>query len=266
MELDSLKASTISGINRLPAQEKRKIYSLPIPPELLERYKINPYFIDTEGRDLLRLSCPAGSTDVEMELRHSFDAPDPLLFGHLTDTINGMVHILLYVLNDPDSPRFDIDCMPDGSLTHFGTRGRNLEAEISAMQFGLAPGQIRRGLRLLGPAIQAFERFIQALGHSLFFAEPLHYHNAVLFEHYGFTYEKGRKLMDRIQRGFAPDGDLFAKLDGSTPFRKPEAMNSVRLRSWAIHDNLLGEPFTGVTMYKRVGKEAGVNTCLECAW
>ena len=67
--------------------------------------------------------------------------------------------------------------------------------------------------------------------------------------------------MERIERGFAPDGDLRARLDGSTPFRRPEAVHSVRLRSWAIHDGILGEPFTGVTMYKRIGEHAGVHTC-----
>jgi acetoin utilization protein AcuC len=72
--------------------------------------------------------------------------------------------------------------------------------------------------------------------------------------------------MERIQRGLTADGDLIKLLDQSTPFRKPEAVNSVRLRSWAIHDGLLLEPFTNVTMYKRVGRHSGVNTCGDCDW
>jgi acetoin utilization protein AcuC len=134
------------------------------------------------------------------------------------------------------------------------------------MRYGLAPGQVRRGLRLLGSAISAFESFVESLGHDLYYAEPLYYHNAVLFERYGFTYQQGRKFMERIQQGMHVGGELLPRLDNSTPFRNPEAANSIRLRSWAIHDNLLGEPFTNVTMYKRVNIHAGVNTCGECNW
>ena len=72
--------------------------------------------------------------------------------------------------------------------------------------------------------------------------------------------------MERIQAGFSEGGDLLPLLDGSTPFRQPGAQDSIRLRSWAIHDGILGEPFTNVTMYKRIGKPAGLNTSGECAW
>jgi acetoin utilization protein AcuC len=72
--------------------------------------------------------------------------------------------------------------------------------------------------------------------------------------------------MERIQKGFSKEGDLLPLLDGSTPFREPGMANSIRLRSWAIHDNLLGEPFTDVSMYKRVGKSAGINTSNHCDW
>jgi hypothetical protein len=104
------------------------------------------------------------------------------------------------------------------------------------------------------------------LGHGLYFTEPLYYHNAIIFERLGFAYQQGRRLMERIQKGFSPAGDLIPLLDGSTPFRKPEAANHIRLRSWAIHDGILGESFTNVTMYKRVGKHAGVSTCSGCEW
>ena len=174
-----------------------------------------------------------------MKLYHQAGFPDPVLHGHITGTFTGLVHILLYVLSDPESPRFDVDCTPDGIQTNFGIEGRNVPAEIAAMQFGLAPGQIRRGLRLLGAAIRTFEAFVHSLGHDMFFAEPLYYHTALLFERYGFAYEKGRRRMEHIQAGFSPGGDLLPMLDGSTVFRQIEAANSIRLRSWAIHDGIL---------------------------
>jgi hypothetical protein len=177
-----------------------------------------------------------------------------------------VIHVLLYILNDPDSPRFDVDKMPDGSATKFGTLKRNLEAEKAALEAGLAPGQVRRGLRMLRPATTAFEEFITDLGHDIYYIEPLYYHNAVIFERYGFAYQMGKRRMEAIQAGFQEGGELSQKLDGSNPFRSPEAANSIRLRSWAIHDGILGEPFTNVTMYKHVGKSANIDTTPGCEW
>jgi hypothetical protein len=174
--------------------------------------------------------------------------------------------VLLYILNDPEAPRFDIDRMPDGTPTQFGTQCRNIGAELAAMRAGIAPGQVRRGLRLLGPAIQAFEMFLESLGHDLYFVEPLYYHNAIIFERYGFSYEKGRSLMQHIQKEFSPGGMLLERLNGTNPFRQPGAAGSIRLRSWAIHDGVLQQPFTNVTMYKRVGRSSGIITCADCTW
>jgi hypothetical protein len=258
-------AHTISGVNQLPLKQKLEIYSRLIPDELIERLQIPSDFRDPRGQDLWFVRADAGSPIAEMKLYHQAGFRDPVLYGQITDTLNGQVHVLLYILNDPDSPRFDVDSHPDGSPTKFGILKRNLEAEQAAMEFGLAPGQIRHGLRMLGSAIAGFESFVASLGHEMYFAEPLFYHNAILFERNGFAYQKGLKLMQRIEAGFSPDGDLTAGLHDS-PFRQPSAVGSIRLRSWAIHDNLLGEPYTGVTMYKRIGKSAGINTCPSCEW
>jgi hypothetical protein len=258
--------STIMGINRLPIAEKREIYTRVIPIALNEKFRLNGSFHDESGNDLVELRCSPGSPTIEMSLFHQAGFPDPILYGHLTDTISGQIHVLLYILNDPDSPRYDVDKMPDGRPTVFGTRFRNIEAEKAALGAGLGPGQIRRGLRIFSEAIQSFEYFVSCLGHDLFFAEPLYYHNALLFERHGFAYQKGRKLMERIHAGFSSGGDLSTRLDGSTPFLCPGGDSSIRLRSWAIHDGVLGEPFKDVTMYKHIGKSADVNTCIDCTW
>jgi len=258
--------STIGGINRLDPKEKNQIYARLIPIELLERFQIPTSLVDLQGRSLLEINAPPGSTSTEMSVYHQSGFIDPVLYGHITDTINGQLHILLYVLNDPDQPRFDVDRLADGRSTGYGTKGRNLIAEQAAMQAGLAPGQVRRGPHLFRAASQAFEDFVISLGHSMYFTEPWHYHNALNFERYGFAYVRGRRRMERIARGFSEGGELIPLLDGSTPFRQPQAANSIRLRSWAIHDGLLGEIFTDITMYKQVGKPAGVSTCLDCPW
>jgi len=261
-----LPPSTITGINNLPYHEKRDIFIRLIPPELVEKFNLSTNLKDSQGNDLVKLNYSPGKSSTEMELRHEFNFKDPILYGHITDTLTGQVHVLLYILNDPTSPRFDVDRLSDGTPTIFGTKYRNIEAELAAMDYGLTPGQIRRGLRLLGPAITGFENFVKSLGHDLFFTEPLYYHNAIIFEKYGFSYAKGRRFMEFIQDGLSSGGNLIKHLDNSTPFRNPIAARSIRLRSWAIHDGILGEPFTNVTMYKQIGKSAGINTCDVCPW
>ncbi|HIE24992.1 MAG TPA: hypothetical protein EYP74_03220 [Anaerolineales bacterium] len=261
-----MTASTISGINNLAPHEKREIYRRIIPEELLERFKLTPYLADLQGRSLLNLKANPGSSNVEISLYHKYGFRDPVFYGHLTDTMNGQIHILLYVLNDPSAPRFDVDIMPDGQATRFGTSQRNLSAERDALAFGLLPGQIRKGLGILSAATNAFENFIINLGHDMYFAEPLYYHNAIIFERYGFKYQTGKKLMMRIQDEFTRESEVSRKLDKESPFRHPDAKKSIRLRSWAIHDGILGEPFNNVTMYKKIGEFAGLNTAEGCHW
>ncbi len=257
----------IGGLNKLPEQERFSYARLLIPPALFERYHLNPDTLaDDQGRPLLVWNGPPGTTAMELSLYHRPGAPDPLMYFHITDTISQQLHVLLAVINDPDSPRFEVDRMPDGSKTHFGVFKRNVEAEVAAREAGLAPGQIRRGLRILRNAMECYETFARRLGHEMFFVEPLSYHNAVIFERYGFAYQQGRRWMQSLNTRFSPSGDLPPRLDGSTVFRQPEAAHSIRGRSWAIHDGILGEPFTGVTMYKRDGQDAGISTFPDGVW
>ena len=247
--------STIAGLNELPPDQKRESYSKIIPPELLEMYGVNEELRAPDGTDLFQLHCIPGTADAELALYHEPGAQDPLIFGHLTDTIHGQIHILLYGMNDIHSPRYDVDRMPDGTKTGFGTNQRNLEEERKALEAGLAPGQIYRGPHLFKESLRQFEEFVACMNQDLFFVEPLFYHVAIIFERYHFQYQKGKRFMKRINEGFSSGGDLRALLDGSTPFRDPSAADQIRLRSWALHDNLLGEPFSNVTMYKYIDPE-----------
>ncbi|MGB8983627.1 MAG: hypothetical protein WCC12_17290 [Anaerolineales bacterium] len=258
-----MRPSTIGGINKLPEHEKRAIYARYIPRELIDKFNLPEL---EQNEELLQFKFASGSSDVEMCLYHQAGFQDPILYAHLTDTLNGQIHVLLYILNDPEVPRFDVDKMPDGSATRFGTLKRNMEAEQAAMEAGLAPGQVRRGLRLLQPATTAFEDFLTYLGHDMYYIEPLYYHNAVIFERYGFSYQMGKRRMEAIHAGFQEGGELHQRLGSSNPFRSFEVVNSIRLRSWAIHDGILGEPFTNVTMYKQIGKSANLSTTPGCEW
>lgn len=258
---------SIASLNSLADPERFVYLRFLLPPALLDRFAIDRQTLsDVEGRSLVKWVGDPGNSSVEISLFHQFAAADPLLYFHLADTVSQQVHILLAVVNDPDSPRFDVDRMPDGSKTHFGIFKRNLAAELAAFNAGLTPGQIRHGLRVLRGTMEAFEGFVTRLGHAMYFVEPLQYHNAIAFERYGFAYQQGRRWMQSLNTRFSEGGDLLARLDGSTPFRQPSAAQSIRGRSWAIHDGILGEPYTGVTMYKRVGVQAGVETFSGGVW
>jgi hypothetical protein len=172
----------------------------------------------------------------------------------------------MFVVNDPDAPRFNTDVDPEGNRTHFGTVCRNLAAEEAAMKAGLAPGQVRHGLRIFKERGPAFEEFVAKMGHSMFLIEPLAYHNTIVFERYGFNYVRGHHEMENINEGFQPGGRFYEKLTPDNPFRQPDAWKTIRGRSWAIHDGILGYPFTGFQMYKRLGYHAGICTFPDAEW
>ncbi len=265
---DGQLLTSIRSINDLPAIDRDRIYGTLIPSDLLQSYRISPIgFRSSTADQLVEIDAPSGTGSVEIKVWHQTGARDPVLYFQLADTPNNQLIVLLFVINDPAGPRFDIDRNWRGERTKFGTQSRNIEAEIEAMKAGLGPGQIRRGLHLSRKVQATFENFVAGLGHELFFFEPLTYHTAILFERYGCNYSIGKKKMEWIDHEFqAPDGELFKRLDGSNLFRMPGAEKSVRGRSWAIHDDILGEPFTAIHMYRRIGIDAGINTFPNSAW
>lgn len=260
-----MDAYSIAGINNLPEQQQREIFIQLIPAEIFSRFSLPSDLIDEHGNNLLEINGKPGGQSLETRLFHQAGFQDPILYSHLTDTLIGQVHVLLYVMNDPYSTRYDIDRMPDGTKTAFATRNRNLEAELAAMEAGLLPGQIRKGLNILSEAVISFESFVVSLGHTMYFNEPLYYHNAIIFERYGFSYQRGRRKMEAIHARFQEDESLIAQL-GTTPFRRPEAQTSIFYRTWAIHDGILGEKFDQVTMYKQVGQKSNVTTAPGIHW
>lgn len=256
---------TISQINNLPHEQMTQAYRCLIPPELPERFGIDPETLtDREGYPLF--TCRSGIMYVKLALYHERGARDPLMYLQLADTSNNQIEVVLLIMNDPASERFDTDRMPDDTSTLFSTLARNVDEETRAMKAGLAPGQVRRGLRMIRKSIPILEQFIAGLHRDIFYAQPLAYHSAILMEQLGFAYGLGMEQMNWIHQQFVPGGTLFNQLDGSSPFRQPGAETSVRGRSWAIHDGILGHSYSGVKMYKQVGVHAGVITYPDAKW
>jgi hypothetical protein len=260
--------SSLREINALSEARKVAIYKTLIPDWLLlSALDSSEVKVSLTGILDIEIDCPATSRSVEISVNlKGAGVTDPLLYLHLVDTFNQQIMVLLMVANDLNSPRFDVDLNDHGSSTRLGTIGRNLEAELQSMRAGLAPGQIRSGLRIFKQAVPVFEAFVQRIGHQLYFIEPLMYHNAILFERHGFNYLHGFKEMVRINSEFQRGGELYQRLDGSTPFRIPILRETIRGRSWAIQDGILGHSYTGFQMYKHVNQHSRIDTFPNAKW
>ncbi len=261
---------SIREINNLPDSDKHGIYRTLLPDWLFERYGINPDIHQSQfhKHPIVSFRCPKGSRSMEITVKRNAADLDAMMYLNMADTFNNQLLVLLVVVNDLDALRFNVDVDQHGNHTHFGTTTRNYAAEQAAMEAGLAPGQIRKGLRVFKESVPIFEQFVSNMGHDMFLIEPLAYHNAIVFERYGFNYLRGRKDMIEINAQFQPGGELYRKLQDSESniFRQSEHWKTIRGRSWAIHDGILGHPFTGFQMYKRVGIHAGVETFPNATW
>jgi hypothetical protein len=258
--------NSIREINNLPEAEKVNIYRTLLPEWIFSTYVIDRETLTADGKKVVHFRCPPGSRAMEVTVKRRASDIDPVMYFNMADTFNHQLLVLLVVVNDVNAQRYNVDIDHDGNSTHLGTSTRNREAEQAAMEAGLSPGQIRAGMRVFKQAVPVFEQFVSNMGHDMFFIEPLAYHNAIVFERYGFNYLRGHKDMLTIHQEFQPDGELYKKLTPDNPFRPVDAWNRVRGRSWAIHDGILGHPFTGFQMYKRIGAHAGVNTFPNAIW
>lgn len=264
LERDPSLPFTIRQLNNLPENVKLRVYRSLIHPSLLTRFGIDP--IEWTGRDkqvCVKLYAAPETDKIRLIASKSGEADDVLFELELADNPLNGVELDLVVLNDPEAPRFRIDCTEDGQPTMFGTLHRNLSAEQAAKAAGLAPGQVRSGLRGSRLVFEQLDSFLAALGHRAYFLEPLTYASAWVFERRGFAYVRGHKLMDDIHREFQPGGALRMALDGSSTFRQQDQADSVRGRAWAIHDGILdvlGARWDKLRMVKQIGRQAGIQT------
>ncbi len=264
---DSVSPITLHQLEKLPPEMQRSLLRIMLPTDLMVRFGIDPITLrDGEGNLLVHIIRNKSGTAYRFEARHRPDAEDPLAEMEIADTPFGHLEVLWVSSNDPNAPRFPVDIDENGNPTYYGTATRNITAEIAAMRAGLAPGQVRRGLRMFRRMLERMETLLTCLNQREYVAEPLAYHTAIIFERHGFSYLAGEARMRRIHEGFLPGGDLFKQLDGSTPFRQPEMAFTIRGRSWAIHDGILDEPWERVKMIKRVGHNAGVDTFPGGKW
>ena len=266
---EGLGFGSIQEINALPREVAEALYARLVPEELLDRFGIDPSTLcGRDGARLVRVTAPADKPWARVEVRSSLEDRDPALLVDVEMSPLSVPELAFVQITDPTGPRFAIDRDLDGRDTLFGTSARNVDEERQAMQLGLAPGQVRRGLRLLSRVLDAMESFCSLIGKEIYLIEPLFYHSAILYERRGCGYLMGRDVMEEIHAGFCAGGRLAKALDGSSEFRRPEAAHTVRGRSWALHDGIVeggwggraGPGLSGVKMYKAAGRLAGVDT------
>jgi len=264
--------SWIYRISRLSKTEKEGIYRILVPPSLYPRFHINPLTLcDDKGRRVVRFFCPRGDGTSLVEVKFP-GIEDPICSIQLSDTGDlTQIDWDFLVVNDPAAPKFNTHVDQDARDTLFGWASRNLGEEGKALASGLFPGQVRKGLGLTGEVVRVLECLCRIFDIKSIRLEALFYHNAITYERYGFGYLSGYKQMKRIHDAFQPSGPLYEKLDSSTPFRHREFARTVRGRSWAIHDGILGEidddllqdGWESPVMYRMVGKPRAMVTFPE---
>lgn len=265
--LERTGSRSLGEINRLPREEREAIYRRLIPDAIFTAFAIDPRtFTDAAGNRLVEFDCPPDQGTVWVGVRARPANPDLCYLLKLQMTGYNDIELAFVIIAAPQAERFGVDLDHEGRTTRLGTAGRNVREEVRAIEAGLAPGQTQRGLRLLREVVGLVEEFVAWMGEGRFLLHAMFYHNAILYERYGFGYIAGREEMERIHREFQPGGALCARLDGSRPFRQPAAERSVRGRSWAIHDGILGEPWQPPRMVKHVGKDERVCTFPGAVW
>lgn len=248
-------------------ERQRMLFRILVPVRLLVRYHIDPVRgTDEEGKPVVFARRGRNEGSYRFELYHRGDATEPMAELEMADTQFNQIEVVWVTLQDPLAHRYDIDIQPDGDSTMRGTTARNVVAEEGAMMAGLAPGQVRRGLRAFGWLAERIETFMLCLNQHEYIAQPLFYHTAILFERYGFGYMQGKALMEEVHNGFQPGGEYYAKLDESTPFRRAVLAGTIRGRSWAVHDGIMDDRWDRVRMVKRVGVDANVRTAPGVLW
>ncbi len=261
-------------LNQLPPPEKEEIYRLLVPPSLFIRFGINPETgLNRWGEKVVVIDGAPGGAEASVEVKARPPDRDAIFYIEVHDS-RDLIQLQwdFILINDPEAPRFDTDLTADGEDRWLNWTSRNIPEERKALAAGLAPGQVRRGLRLTGELMACLDRFGETMGQKSIFLEALFYHTAILYERYGFRYFEGEQMMRRIHELFRPGSQLYDRLNGSA-FRKPEFARTVRGRSWAIHDGAIEEVKDDVLetweppkMYRMVGKRFEVNTFPGGRW
>lgn len=252
---------SILELSRISEKERQELLKLLIPKDIFMRYNISQEtLLNQQGERVVAFYYPESHYWISIRVKKELKDKDCILELDLEHTPTHQLELSFIMINDPDSERFYLDVDEHGKKTIFGTVRRNIKEEIRAMDAGLAPFQIRKGLGLFKVFKLCLEDFAKKLDYQMIFTYPLGYHNAIHYERHGFGYVTKKAWMEEINERFHEGRDLYEKLDNSSPFRRRGMEKTPIGRSWAIYDGILGEPFRDVKMVKVVGKDFHIST------
>jgi len=257
---------SIAKLNRLQKEERDQLYLLLVPESIFEMFRIDRRTLRNPlGERVVTGIFPPDDNFGCIEVKYRPEDKDCIFSCQVSfEIFMQSLHLDFLIINNPFSDRFTVDIDELGRDTLLGTRSRNICEEIKAMEAGLAPAMVRQGLKMMREFADCMERFMAPLGLKTITVGAFFYHNAILWERYGFIYFKGKKMMDQIHQEFQPGGLLYERLDDSTPFRRKGMERTVRGRSWAIYDGIyldaFDEEWESPMMYKTIGKDCKVNT------
>ena len=259
--------SSIAGLLDASAEELARHLDRLVPRELRERFGLPEHAPwSAEAAGVHRWSTGPRPGTLRVEVWPALRGEDPTLALDLADHQFGKLEAAWIVLNDVEGPRYHLDRDVRGRPIPIGSSERNLAEERRALADGLSPNQIRHGLRMFRPLIRRIEDFAVRLGADTLSVVPLAYHNAIQHERYGFAYASEDVELEEIHRQFRPGGELRKRMDGSTPFRMPSMADTIRGRSWAIHDGILGRRWVPPPMYKFTDRNFHTCTFPEAMW
>jgi hypothetical protein len=258
----------IARLNRIQEADKRRAYLMLVPKSLFEKFQINPETgLNKKGEQCVFIDAPESGSEASVKVMRSPTDRDQLYYMEVRDS-RDLVQLFwdFILINDPESPRFDTDVTPEGGSRWLNWKRRNAKEEKKALEAGMSPGQVRRGMKLTGEVNECLDDFCRAVGFKSIALEALFYHNAIQYEKHGFRYFSDEQVMRDIHEAFQPGGVLYERLDGST-FRPAWAADSIRGRSWTIHSDILEEvweqgfdSWKPPKMYRMAGKRFDINT------
>ena len=259
--------TSIAGLLDASAEELARHLDLLVPDELRDRFGLPEHaHWSAEPAGIHRWSPGPRAGTVRIEVWPDPRGEYPALALILADHRFGRLEAAWIALNDVEGARHQLGRDARDGPVPRGSNERNLEEEGLALGDGLAPNQVRPGLRMFRPLIQRIQSFALRLGADTLNVVPMAYHNAIQYERYGFTYSSEEVELAEIHRRFQPGGDLRERMDGSTPFRMPSMADTVRGRSWAIHDGILGQRWMPPPMYKFTERDFQTCTFPGAVW
>ncbi len=155
----------IPQIQALPEAEWFDLFSCLIPQECFSQFGIDPNtFEDSQGRLRLRVLYRGQGRILNVRITNPADPVDPIYSIFMQEYGEEGVEVLGLNINDPASERFEVDVDEYGRIPADLVSGRrNIPEEIRAMHAGLAPGQVRRGLRWTRGALEGLEEFLRRI-------------------------------------------------------------------------------------------------------